>query len=217
MTRFFEGGQLAAETRFVNGREHGPFRVYFPDGGTRQEGTYVQGVLEKVRVAYYQSGRLLEAVTHRAGVPHGEGIRWNDQGAETNRLWFFEGQRVDASAAEAQGLEPIDMFAPFVEEPGEELWALAVPVGADVTEPVKILDRDPEPVAQDVEAGARVELEIVVATDGRVGATRLADTSGSSAFDEAVVTAVRQWRYEPTVVNGKAVPVIMTVSVEHQR
>ena len=32
-------------------------------------------------------------------------------------------------------------------------------------------------------------------------------------LDAAALEAVRQWRYEPTTVGGKPVPVIMTVSV----
>ena len=33
------------------------------------------------------------------------------------------------------------------------------------------------------------------------------------AFDQAALDAVRQWEYEPTLLNGVAVPVIMTVTV----
>jgi len=32
-------------------------------------------------------------------------------------------------------------------------------------------------------------------------------------LDAAALEAVRQWRYEPTMIDGKTVPVIMTVSV----
>jgi hypothetical protein len=32
-------------------------------------------------------------------------------------------------------------------------------------------------------------------------------------LDAAALDAVRQWRYEPTTVDGKSVPVIMTVSL----
>ena len=42
-----EDGAVAVETRFLNGREHGPWRVYFPDGTTRQEGTYAHGDLQE--------------------------------------------------------------------------------------------------------------------------------------------------------------------------
>ena len=32
-------------------------------------------------------------------------------------------------------------------------------------------------------------------------------------LDEAALECVRQWRYEPTLLNGAPVPVIMTVTV----
>ena len=32
-------------------------------------------------------------------------------------------------------------------------------------------------------------------------------------LDQAALDAVRQWEYEPTLLNGVAVPVIMTVTV----
>jgi len=32
-------------------------------------------------------------------------------------------------------------------------------------------------------------------------------------LDEAALKAVREWRYDPTMVNGRAVPVRMTVTV----
>ena len=35
-------------------------------------------------------------------------------------------------------------------------------------------------------------------------------------LDEAAIEAVRQWRYTPTFVDGVAVPVIMTVTVNFQ-
>jgi periplasmic protein TonB len=32
-------------------------------------------------------------------------------------------------------------------------------------------------------------------------------------LDEAALQAVKEWRYDPTVVNGKPVPIKMTVTV----
>ncbi len=212
LTRYYEGGEPGLEMRFVNGREHGPFHSYYPDGVIRQEGTYVHGRIDGVLAAYDQAGRLREVRSYRDGLLHGEAVRWSDDGGETQRRWFLEGQPISASVADSQGLEAIDMFAPFVAEPGDELWELAVPVGADLTEPVRV--HGVEPTGAEAEAGARAELEIVVATDGAVGAIRVATSSGNSAFDEAAATAVRQWRYEPTIVDGKAVPVSMTISIE---
>jgi protein TonB len=32
-------------------------------------------------------------------------------------------------------------------------------------------------------------------------------------LDEAALTAVRQWKFSPTLLNGVAVPIVMTVTV----
>jgi TonB family protein len=33
-------------------------------------------------------------------------------------------------------------------------------------------------------------------------------------LDQAALEAVRQWEYAPTIVNGVAVPILMTVTVQ---
>jgi periplasmic protein TonB len=38
-------------------------------------------------------------------------------------------------------------------------------------------------------------------------------SKGVPMLDEAAIEAVRQWRYEPTLMNGAPVPVAMTVTV----
>ena len=32
-------------------------------------------------------------------------------------------------------------------------------------------------------------------------------------FEQAAITAVRQWRFSPTLLNGERVPIVMTVTV----
>ena len=56
-----------------------------------------------------------------------------------------------------------------------------------------------------------VILRIVIGPDGAV---REAEVLRSPRFlDRPAVRAVRQWRYEPTVLYGEAVPVTMTETV----
>jgi protein TonB len=64
-----------------------------------------------------------------------------------------------------------------------------------------------------VRAGVRgiVILEVTVDVDGAVKDTRV--LRGIPMLDAAALEAVRQWRYEPTIIGSKPVPVIMTVSV----
>ena len=62
-------------------------------------------------------------------------------------------------------------------------------------------------------AGARgiVILEATIARDGTVKDARV--LRSVPLLDEAALTAVRQWVFTPTLLNGVPVEVIMTVTV----
>ena len=75
--------------------------------------------------------------------------------------------------------------------------------------------RDAAPVYPDSARAAGVRgvviLEATIAADGSVTDVRV--LRSIPLLDQAAVDAVRQWRYEPVVVNGTPIPVVMTVSV----
>ena len=56
-----------------------------------------------------------------------------------------------------------------------------------------------------------VELEGIIATDGRI--RDLHALSGNPVLVPAALEAVRQWVYEPTLLNGKPVEVIAPITV----
>ena len=56
-----------------------------------------------------------------------------------------------------------------------------------------------------------VILECVIGAEGRVTSVRV--LRGEPLLAEAATSAVPEWEYEPTLLNGIAVPVIMTVTV----
>jgi periplasmic protein TonB len=56
-----------------------------------------------------------------------------------------------------------------------------------------------------------VILEITIGPDGRVSDAKV--LRSIPLLDAAALDAVRKWRYEPTLLNGAPVPVIMTVTV----
>ena len=91
--------------------------------------------------------------------------------------------------------------------------AKAVRVGGTIPEPRKI--KDVRPVYPDIAYQARVQgyvvLECTIGADGAVSEVTV--VRGHPLLDEAAVEAVRQWVYEPVVLNGLPVPVIMTVTV----
>lgn len=89
----------------------------------------------------------------------------------------------------------------------------AVRVGGNVRPPLKLVDVPPVRPELAVSAGVRgtVILEVTIDVDGTVEDARV--LRSLPILDAAALEAVRQWRYEPTMIGGKPVPVIMTVSV----
>ena len=89
----------------------------------------------------------------------------------------------------------------------------AVRVGGNVRPPVKLVDVPPvrpEP-AERANVRGIVIVEVTIDIDGMVKDARV--LRSIPMLDAAALEAVRQWRYEPTMLNGKPVPVIMTVPV----
>jgi protein TonB len=72
------------------------------------------------------------------------------------------------------------------------------------------------PVYQEEARAARVRgvviLEVRVEPDGRVRHVRV--LRSVPALDQAAIDAVLQWEFTPTVLDGKPVPIIMTVTVQ---
>ena len=88
-------------------------------------------------------------------------------------------------------------------------------VGGNVRAPRKVKDVRPTYPASMREAGLTgiVPIEAVIAADGTVSSVRVLSAQVHPDFAIAAVDAVRQWRFTPTLLNGQAVDVVMTVSV----
>jgi TonB family protein len=88
-----------------------------------------------------------------------------------------------------------------------------VRVGGSIRQPMKIVDAKPvyPETARQAGISGVVILEIVIDTDGSVKQARV--LRSIPLLDTAAVDTVKQWRYEPTQLNGNPVPVIMTVTV----
>jgi TonB family protein len=90
----------------------------------------------------------------------------------------------------------------------------AIRVGGNVAPPVKTRDLRPKypEAAREARVQGVVILEIVIAESGSVADARV--LRSIPALDAAAVEAVRQWQFAPTLLNGEAIPVIMTVTVQ---
>jgi protein TonB len=86
-------------------------------------------------------------------------------------------------------------------------------VGGNIGPPTKI--RHVGPQMPDAARQARVQgiviLEITVDESGRVSDAKV--LRSIPLLDQAALDAVRQWEYRPSLLNGVAVPVVMTVTV----
>jgi TonB family protein len=88
-----------------------------------------------------------------------------------------------------------------------------IKVGGNIQESKLI--RRVEPIYPELAKRARIQgrVVLVVTVDEQGNVTEVRVNSGHPLLNEAVVTAVRQWKYSPTLLNGEPVPVIATVTV----
>jgi periplasmic protein TonB len=86
-------------------------------------------------------------------------------------------------------------------------------IGGTIKPPQRI--HDVAPLYPEIARSARVSgvviLEAVIAEDGSVRDVRV--LRSIPLLDRAAIDAVRQWRFTPTLLNGQAIPVVMTVTV----
>ena len=103
-----------------------------------------------------------------------------------------------AAAAQARGAGPV-----------------RVRVGGNIRPPRKTKDVKPVYPESMQEAGQEgvVSIEAVIGRDGSVTAARVTAAQVHPDLASAALDAVRQWKFEPTLLNGGPVEVVMTVSV----
>ena len=92
--------------------------------------------------------------------------------------------------------------------------APAAPRRISMVRPARLLHRvEPvyPPLARAARISGTVELTGVIAADGRIRELRV--VSGHPFLAQAALEAVRQWIYEPTVLNGELVEVVAPITV----
>ena len=89
----------------------------------------------------------------------------------------------------------------------------ALRVGGTIKPPIKVKNVNPAypPDAQEAKIQGVVIIEARIERDGTVSRARV--LKSIPMLDDAAVDAVRQWEFTPTYLNGVAVPVMMTVTV----
>ena len=66
-------------------------------------------------------------------------------------------------------------------------------------------------IAQSARVQGNVVLEATIGTDGRVRDVRVMQSI--PLLDLAAINAVRQWEFEPTLLNGQPTAIIMSVTI----
>jgi protein TonB len=89
-----------------------------------------------------------------------------------------------------------------------------VRVGGNVKPPKIVHIEQPHypPTAKRARIEGVVVIEAVVTADGTVDKVKV--ISGPQQLVDAAVEAIKQWKYEPTFLNGQAVPVILTARID---
>ena len=136
-------------------------------------------------------------------------MRWRDLrrcGCDPGRFCFLAALIVAGSAAaSAQEL---------VELPPPAPWGVGVVRAADLRVlPTKVKHAPIQFPVEALQAGTRatVVVETRIEAVGRIVNARV--IRSSPLFDQSVLDAVLQWEYTPTVIDGVAIPVLLTVTV----
>jgi TonB family protein len=89
-------------------------------------------------------------------------------------------------------------------------------VGGNIRAPMKTVDVKPIYPQTMREAGREgvVPIEAIIGPDGSVASVRVLSADIHPDFAIAAADAVRQWKFTPTLLNGKPVEVVMTVKVQ---
>lgn len=92
-----------------------------------------------------------------------------------------------------------------------------VRVGGQLRPPVKVKDVPPvyPAVARSARVHGEVVIEATIGEDGKVADTRV--VKSIPLLDQAALDAVRQWQYQPPLLNGVPTPVVTTITVNFKQ
>jgi TonB family protein len=123
------------------------------------------------------------------------------------------GVRISSVASGAQVSTDLGLLRRAQDALNREAPLTGVRVGGGVLPPRKVKDVPPvyPAAAQDARVQGVVILEARVDENGNVSDVR--PLRSIPLLDQAAIDAVKQWQYTPTLLNGAAVPVVMTVTV----
>ncbi len=84
-------GEYVAEGKFIEGKEDGVWKQFFDDGKLAFEGEFIEGQETGVHKFYWPNSRLREIRSYRLGLPDGEWIVYDENGAEVLKETYSSG------------------------------------------------------------------------------------------------------------------------------
>ena len=146
--------------------------------------------------------------------------KWIKSYDKTKELAVAAKAAGDRAAADAvAGKEKADAAAKEKAAAAARAKAKMVPVrvGGKIRSPVKVKNVPPvyPAIAQTARVSGAVTIEATIGEDGKVIDAKV--VRSVPMLDQAALDAVRQWEYQPTLLNGVPVPVLVTVTVNFTR
>ena len=93
-------GEYFAEGNFIEGKEDGVWKQKYDDGKLAFEGEFLDGQETGVHKFYWPNGRLRAIRSYRLGLPDGDWIVYDENGAEVLKETFSSGnsRKIEAEA-----------------------------------------------------------------------------------------------------------------------
>ncbi len=131
-----------------------------------------------------------------------------------NAIWGERSSTAAAtpSTASVRDAEPAHSTAPVAKSPRQQPVTEPFPVPAGYMQQRVI--SNPVPEYPNYPYGRKlgpVVLQVVIGSDGRV--TSASYVSGDQLLAKTAIQTIRRWRYQPYLMNGKAIPIITVVTV----
>jgi TonB family protein len=120
---------------------------------------------------------------------------------------------VDSLRQRLQALRPVPPPPPPAPDAAVRGLLAPVRVGSGISSPLKTRDVRPVYPAAALLAGVTGVVIIEAGIDETGSVTSARVLRSIPLLDQAALDAVRQWRFTPTLLNGQAVPIVMTLTV----
>ncbi|MBI4657087.1 MAG: toxin-antitoxin system YwqK family antitoxin [Elusimicrobia bacterium] len=92
---FYENGNIKTEKTILNLKEHGPVKVYFPNGILQSKAYYLEGKLNGTVETFSDTGKLLFEQNFKNGMPHGYFRTFDEAGNIKSETYYLEGRMAE--------------------------------------------------------------------------------------------------------------------------